>query len=372
MQMMQQGGQGAGMGASIGGGYGAIIGGAAGLAQGAIMPTSEQQQLEQQEKLNAMNMRYNIGMMNAQKASQLDMWNKTNYEAQIEHMKKAGLNPGLMYGMSGGGGTTTGNAGGGNFQSQAGQDVQRDQIGLMRASQQIQLGLMEAQKENIEADTKLKGVTADKTSGVDTEKVEAEIGLVSAQTKNTEAEGLGIAYDNLIKEIDYIVKGGTVPEQIDKIRAELNYAQWMVKKLEQEVPLAGKTAQAQLDNLNKDIEVKEQDIKESDAKITKMKQDINIELQKINQANVFNLRDYRLQVQNIQNDQIRNATYEAMYELEKEYKEKNLQWDKDRFTAELGGKIFAKMAGMKSPGKVTDVPNTNHPKPTYKPAGGYR
>ena len=30
---------------------------------------------------------------------QMDMWNKTNYKAQVEHMKKAGLNPGLMYGV---------------------------------------------------------------------------------------------------------------------------------------------------------------------------------------------------------------------------------------------------------------------------------
>ena len=34
---------------------------------------------------------------------QMDMWNKTNYGAQMRHMKDAGLNPGLMYGMGGGG-----------------------------------------------------------------------------------------------------------------------------------------------------------------------------------------------------------------------------------------------------------------------------
>jgi hypothetical protein len=31
----------------------------------------------------------------------MDMWNKTNYGAQVEHMKNAGLNPALMYKGSG-------------------------------------------------------------------------------------------------------------------------------------------------------------------------------------------------------------------------------------------------------------------------------
>ena len=38
---------------------------------------------------------------------QFDLWNKTNYEAQVEHIKKAGLSPALMYGGSGAGGATT-------------------------------------------------------------------------------------------------------------------------------------------------------------------------------------------------------------------------------------------------------------------------
>ena len=36
------------------------------------------------------------------------MWKDTNYSAQMEELKKAGLNPGLLYGMSGGGATTIG------------------------------------------------------------------------------------------------------------------------------------------------------------------------------------------------------------------------------------------------------------------------
>lgn len=44
---------------------------------------------------------------------QFDMWNKTNYGAQVKHMLEAGLNPALMYGSAGQGGTT-GSQGGGS------------------------------------------------------------------------------------------------------------------------------------------------------------------------------------------------------------------------------------------------------------------
>ena len=37
---------------------------------------------------------------------QKEMWDYTNYENQVEYMKNAGLNVGLMYGGSGGGGAT--------------------------------------------------------------------------------------------------------------------------------------------------------------------------------------------------------------------------------------------------------------------------
>lgn len=47
---------------------------------------------------------------------QMKTWQDTGYGAQMKMMKEAGLNPGLMYGMSGGGGQTTGSQGGGSAQ----------------------------------------------------------------------------------------------------------------------------------------------------------------------------------------------------------------------------------------------------------------
>ena len=60
---------------------------------------------------------YNEESANAAQARAYEMWEKTNYAAQIEQMKKAGLSPALMYGQAGaGGGTVSGAQGQGTSQ----------------------------------------------------------------------------------------------------------------------------------------------------------------------------------------------------------------------------------------------------------------
>ena len=76
------------------------------------------------------------------------MWEDTNYPAQMKMMQEAGLNPGLMYGMSGGGATTTGSQGGGSAAS-------GNAAAPMDIGQALQVGMMKAQIEKLNAETKL-------------------------------------------------------------------------------------------------------------------------------------------------------------------------------------------------------------------------
>ena len=96
-----------------------------------------------------------------QNAAAMDIWEKTNYKPQMEQLEKAGLNPGLIYGMGGAGGTLGGASGSVNSGT--------NQIQGMGIQGAMQLALMKAQKENIEADTanKLagKGKTEAETPG---------------------------------------------------------------------------------------------------------------------------------------------------------------------------------------------------------------
>jgi len=138
---------------------------------------NDERQLRQQEELNRMQIRGNKEMMDYSMAKQLQMWKDTNYNAQLAEMKKAGLSPGLMYGMKGGGGITVGSPSGGVGPANApvgGREVQD----IMQMAMQTQM--MKAQIENMKADTEKKRVEAEKTAGVDT-------GLVRTQIMNLTA-----------------------------------------------------------------------------------------------------------------------------------------------------------------------------------------
>jgi hypothetical protein len=107
---------------------------------------------------------------------QMDMWNRTNYGAQVEHMKNAGLSPGLMYGMSGGGGTTAGSQGGGS--ASGGQAQAWNPMDLSN------MALMDAQRRNIDAKT---------------ENIKSDTGVNEAQTKKIGAEFRNVGADTIKK-----------------------------------------------------------------------------------------------------------------------------------------------------------------------------
>ena len=87
---------------------GAIMG-IGGAAMGAINANSASKQswenqvrlMDIQAQLNRQNAKFNTGQAK-------DMWNYTNFENQMKHIKAAGLSPGLIYGMGGQGGSTQG------------------------------------------------------------------------------------------------------------------------------------------------------------------------------------------------------------------------------------------------------------------------
>lgn len=95
----------------------------------------------------------------------MQTWNDTNYGAQMEHMRKAGLNPGLMYGMSGGGGQTTSTPSGGSVSG--GSAPQGAPMGIEGINQ---AALIASQVELNKSQAKKNIVEAEKTATVDTVK----------------------------------------------------------------------------------------------------------------------------------------------------------------------------------------------------------
>ena len=176
-----------------------------------------------------------------QNAAQLDMWNKTNYGAQMKHLKDAGLNPALIYGMSGGGATTTGSANAnvdGARQTNSGMGIEAMNIALLKA-----------QKEKIEAETnKLKADTTFR-AGAETAKTVNEAANLAAGTTNTEAKTALLAVDKRIREMEENILDSTQWYEIGKAEK-----QWMI--LTQELRSA--MAKANIDEQTQDVKVKQE------------------------------------------------------------------------------------------------------------------
>lgn len=150
---------------------------------------------------------------------QMKTWRDTGYEAQMKMMKDAGLNPGLMYGMNGGGGQTTGSQGGGSAsgnQAHAPMDI----------GASVQASLMAAQAAKIVAETNEIKNRTDKLD-FDKEKVIQEIRNLKAG-ENTEKERTALVklqalfesskIENMNRNTDLVGKKITTEEAEAKLK----------------------------------------------------------------------------------------------------------------------------------------------------------
>lgn len=181
-------------------------------------------------------------LMDYQTKKQLEMWEKTGYGAQMEQLRKAGLNPGLLYGMGGAGGQTTGSAGA----TMAGIPTQSGMGGALGMG--MQMGMMEAQRKVLESQAKLNEAQANKTAGVDTQAGQQNI----AESK-TRQEALLQGIDNerqrmqlmkieeRIQQMEAFEKQKTQEDRIGYILYQNKQAMKELELLENEAYISDKT-----------------------------------------------------------------------------------------------------------------------------------
>lgn len=127
-----------------------------------------------QEKLLDVQHSRNKELMDEGKRNELDIWDKTNFKAQVKHAKAAGLSPALLYGGAGAGGATTGGGGVPSTDSGASGGNMYENLGA--------LGI-----EGAEAVARIKNMNAD------TSKKEAEV-------ENVKETTVGTGLDNKLKD----------------------------------------------------------------------------------------------------------------------------------------------------------------------------
>lgn len=240
---------------------GGIIGAGMGLL---LEKHNDKRQIKQQQKLTDMQLAANkaMGIFNAEQA--MKMWHDTNYSAQMEEIEKAGLNPGLLYGMGGAGGATTqGGQGGGMSGASApmgGQEI----MGMMMNKAQIDL--IKAQTEKTKAETGNVPLTG-KNIAASTGNIEADTAI-----KNIQQEMTGFQRD--ITALSKDKQAQAIIDTADKIAEEL-------KIIKNSTDISNETKESTIQRMKTEAAnailtgaVMKQGIEVDKAQINKMAQDI--------------------------------------------------------------------------------------------------
>lgn len=233
----------------------AAIGAGAAIAGQAVQSTGAKIQnnknWKRTKQMMGMQANENRAMALFNNEQQMKMWEKTGPVGQMEQYKKAGLNPALMYGdaMGAGGSTAAaqaapvsqGNYRGENTMEGAGQ------MGIVVGQQ---LALMNAQKENIEADTANKREQAGNTAA-DTLNKPKEGENIEANTANTKQATLASQVQTDIQKL-----------QLEKNNATFNDEIQLVMRMRQQ---AGEKLESMKRENKVDEATKETRIKQVDA-----------------------------------------------------------------------------------------------------------
>lgn len=184
---------------------GAVIGTGLGLA---LERHQDRRQLKQQGALNEQQYALDMRRLEAQKKAELEQWKATGPVGQMEQLNKAGLNPGLIYGMGGGGGQTVGggSAGSGAPHAPGGGG---EMMGMMMLK--AQQALLEAQTAKTKAETT-------KIEGVDTKEAETRIESLAQGITNQKAAARLTGLQGDIAEIEAMIKTESYQDVLSTIR----------------------------------------------------------------------------------------------------------------------------------------------------------
>jgi hypothetical protein len=188
-----------------------------------------------QLKLMDIQNRYNEQMAKNNQQRNKDLWDYTNYENQKQHIKNAGLNPALMYGMGGGGGVSANGAQGQGVTQPTDRSVE---MGLKQQGLGLQLASIASQVELNKSQAEKNKAEADKIAGVDTDVQKATMENIIAQTSNEKIKKGLIYAETRFKDA-----------MEEFTRSSVDEVGWKIKNLMKSLEIADKNIKAtELDN----------------------------------------------------------------------------------------------------------------------------
>lgn len=168
-------------------------------------------QYSRQKKLMAIQMQNQMALNEQGNKMQMQMWKDTNYPAQMEMLKQAGLNPALLYGKGGGGGATVGTQSGGSAASGS-----APQAPKMDISSIMSMKVMEEQRKLLEAERKKVEAETPNTAGVQQADIEAK--KAGAEKSRADAGYVGIQTE--IAKIELAKTSEQITAGIENVKAD--------------------------------------------------------------------------------------------------------------------------------------------------------
>lgn len=238
---------------------------------------NDRRQLRQQEKLQNLEIKGSKELTDYNAAKQLEMWKATNYPAQVEQMKLAGLNPALAYGMGGGGGVTanvaTGKTSGGQAPSGGGEILAAQAMGL-------QLKMQEAQIKNLEADTNLKNADASNRP-LQGKNIEASTSSILQGIENAKAQEKLLEATAKLKELSFYKESQTMNDVINGIRNQVEIQAETLESLKMQNEITQATLQDKIQQIKSEAIQIFLINKLTEVNTDKARADINLTNQKI-------------------------------------------------------------------------------------------
>ena len=265
---------------------------------------------------------------NQEKAYQ--MWQKTNYDAQVEQLKKAGLNAGLLYGMGGSGGATANVTAGsvtGGQAPQGGREVQ-DLMGIG-----LQAELLKAQKENIEADTANKLADAKNKPKVG-ENLDANTQSILQGINNQKAIEELTKWQASLEQVKTNLANATFEQQTEIVNTQLAQFKQMLRSATVRANVDEKTEDTMIENATAEL-VKTRieaalfrsEINVNTQQIKNMKEEINKWAVELTQG-YYRLANEKRNSYSEQANAVTNYLKMKIEEKMKEWEQSHPTWDK--------------------------------------------